>query len=242
MAPPVERKKIDLTPLKTAALPIIFVVGGPGSGKGTQCAKIVEKYKLTHLSSGDLLRADVESGSARGKQIKEIMANGQLVALEVVLDLIKEAMLKALTQGSKGFLIDGFPRDVTQGEKFEAEILACAHVLFFDVSEETMIKRLIGRGASSGRVDDNMETIKKRLDTFRKQTQPVVDYYKAKNKLAQIKAEEANKVAVVLELVLPKSGIPAFFTPGRCHVSTKSSCQPPSLIVILVNNSFNALG
>ncbi|KFD59113.1 hypothetical protein M513_00276 [Trichuris suis] len=164
--------------------------GGPGSGKGTQCAKIVQKYKLTHLSSGDLLRADVESGSQRGKQIKEIMANGQLVALEIVLDLIKEAMLKALTQGSKGFLIDGFPRDVTQGEKFEAEILPCAHVLFFDVSEDTMIKRLIGRGASSGRVDDNMETIKKRLETFRKQTQPVVDYYREKKKLAQvIKAE-----------------------------------------------------
>ncbi|KHJ46061.1 putative adenylate kinase [Trichuris suis] len=181
----------DLLPeiLNTLETTFGCLKGGPGSGKGTQCAKIVQKYKLTHLSSGDLLRADVESGSQRGKQIKEIMANGQLVALEIVLDLIKEAMLKALTQGSKGFLIDGFPRDVTQGEKFEAEILPCAHVLFFDVSEDTMIKRLIGRGASSGRVDDNMETIKKRLETFRKQTQPVVDYYREKKKLAQIKAE-----------------------------------------------------
>ncbi|KRZ78452.1 Adenylate kinase isoenzyme 1, partial [Trichinella papuae] len=189
MAPIIERKNIDLTPLKNAKLPIIFVVGGPGSGKGTQCAKIVDKYNLTHLSSGDLLRSEVNSGSERGGQLKDIMASGELVALEIVLDLVKEAMLEAIKKGSRGFLIDGYPRDVRQGEIFEAEIMPCELVIFFDVSDETMMQRLLGRGQTSGRVDDNKETITKRLDTFHKQTQPVIDYYKAKNKLVQIHAE-----------------------------------------------------
>jgi len=186
---PIERKNIDLTPLKNAKTPIIFIVGGPGSGKGTQCAKMVEKYHLSHLSSGDLLRADVESGSTRGSQLKKTMEAGELVPLDVVLDLIKEAMLKEVAKGSKGFLIDGYPREVKQGQQFESEILECASVIFFDVSEDTMTKRLLGRGATSGRVDDNIDTIKKRLETFRKQTQPVVDYYKQKGKLVHIKAE-----------------------------------------------------
>ncbi|KRX95340.1 Adenylate kinase isoenzyme 1 [Trichinella pseudospiralis] len=173
MAPIIERKNIDLTPLKNAKLPIIFVVGGPGSGKGTQCAKIVDKYNLTHLSSGDLLRAEVNSGSERGGQLKDIMASGELVALEIVLDLVKEAMLEAIKKGSRGFLIDGYPRDVRQGEIFEAEIMPCELVIFFDVSDETMMQRLLGRGQTSGRVDDNRETITKRLDTFHKQTQPI---------------------------------------------------------------------
>ncbi|OUC48526.1 adenylate kinase isoenzyme 5 family protein [Trichinella nativa] len=117
------------------------------------------------------------------------MASGELVALEIVLDLVKEAMLEAIKKGSRGFLIDGYPRDVRQGEIFEAEIMPCELVIFFDVSDETMIQRLLGRGQTSGRVDDNRETITKRLDTFHKQTQPVIDYYKAKNKLVQIHAE-----------------------------------------------------
>jgi len=186
---PIERKQIDLSPLKKAKAPIIFIVGGPGSGKGTQCARMVEKYGLSHLSSGDLLRAELESGSPRAGQLKKIMEAGELVPLEVVLDLIKEAMLKEVAKGSKGFLIDGYPREVKQGQQFESEILECTTVIFFDVSEETMTKRLLGRGATSGRVDDNVETIKKRLETFRKQTQPVVDYYKQKGKLVHIKAE-----------------------------------------------------
>ncbi|KIH49245.1 adenylate kinase isoenzyme 5 domain protein, partial [Ancylostoma duodenale] len=117
----VERKHIDLTPLKKAGVPIFFIVGGPGSGKGTQCEKIVAKYGLSHLSSGDLLRDEVKSGSPRGAQLSKIMEAGELVPLEVVLDLIKEAMLKEVAKGSKGFLIDGYPREVKQGEQFEHE-------------------------------------------------------------------------------------------------------------------------
>merc|ERR1712142_493500 len=161
-----ERKNIDKTPLKEAKLPVIWVLGGPGCGKGTQCDKIVAKYGYTHLSSGDLLRAEVQSGSERGKQLTAIMEKGDLVPMFVVLDLLAEAMLAKLG-GSKGF---------------EAEILPCTQILYFDVSDATMTERLLNRGKSSGRVDDNEETIKKRLNTFHQHSKPVITAYEAKCK------------------------------------------------------------
>jgi adenylate kinase len=189
MAPPIERKKIDLGPLKKANVPIIFIVGGPGSGKGTQCERLVAKYHLTHLSSGDLLRDEVSSGSPRGASLSAVMAAGELVPLEIVLDLIAEAMVNAVAKGSKGFLIDGYPREVKQGEQFEREIMSAHTVVYFEVSEEVMTERLLGRAKTSGRVDDNIDTIKLRLKTFMNSTKPVVDYYAGKNKLARINAE-----------------------------------------------------
>ena len=107
------------------------------------------------------------------------MESGQLVPLAVVLDLLAEAMLMKVS-GSKGFLIDGYPRDVAQGKQFEAEIAPCALILYFEVSDDTMIKRLLNRGETSGRADDNMETIKKRLDTYHKHSQPVIAAYASK--------------------------------------------------------------
>jgi len=183
-----ERKNIDKTPLKEAKLPIIWVLGGPGCGKGTQCERIVAKYGFTHLSSGDLLRDEVKSGSDRGKQLTEIMEKGDLVPLFVVLDLLAEAML-AKVSGSKGFLIDGYPREVSQGEEFEKEILPCTKILYFDVSDTCMTERLLNRAKTSGRADDNEETIKKRLATFHKHSEPVIDAYKSK--CAAIPAERA---------------------------------------------------
>lgn len=175
----VERKNLDLAPLKDAKLPVIFVLGGPGCGKGTQCEKIVAKYGYTHLSSGDLLRDEVQSGSDRGKALNAIMEKGELVPLEVVLDLIAEAMLKKVSE-SKGFLIDGYPREQAQGVQFEQNILPCTKVLYFEVPDEVMVERLLNRAKTSGRVDDNEETIKKRLNTFHKHSEPVIGYYKDK--------------------------------------------------------------
>jgi len=189
MAPTIERKNVDISALKKANVPIFFIVGGPGSGKGTQCEKIVAKYSLTHLSSGDLLRAEVKSGSSRGAELTKIMEAGQLVPLEVVLDLIKEAMVKAVQKGSKGFLIDGYPREVKQGEQFESEIQPSKLVIFFDVSEDTLVKRCLKRAETSGRADDNIETIKKRLQTYNTSTAPVVQHYEKQKKLVHIKAE-----------------------------------------------------
>jgi len=186
---PIERKKLDLSPLKGAKVPIFFIIGGPGCGKGTQCEKMVATYGLTHLSSGDLLRDEVASKSARGTQLNAMMEKGELVPLEVVLDLIAEAMLRAVAKGSKGFLIDGYPRQTQQGVQFEEEIMPCRGALYFHVADATMVARLLHRAKTSGRVDDNEETIKKRLKTFNEQTTPVVEHYKKQGKLTQVEAE-----------------------------------------------------
>merc|ERR1712038_977885 len=174
-----ERKNIDKSPLTKAGLPVIWVLGGPGCGKGTQCDRIVAKYGNTHLSSGDLLRDEVKSGSERGKTLNAMMEKGDLVPLFVVLDLLAEAMIKRLS-GSKGFHIDGYPREVAQGEEFEKAIAPCKHILYFEVSDETMTKRLLKRAETSGRADDNVETIKKRLVTFHQHSEPVIKHYASK--------------------------------------------------------------
>lgn len=121
------------------------------------------------------------SGSPRGKELNEIMERGELVPLEVVLDLIKEEMLKKLST-SKGFLIDGYPREREQGILFEKNVAPVNLVLFFDASEDTLVKRLLYRGQTSGRVDDNEDTIKKRLNTFRTNNDKVVEQYADKLK------------------------------------------------------------
>ncbi|XP_058015392.1 adenylate kinase isoenzyme 1 isoform X1 [Ahaetulla prasina] len=167
---------------------IIFVVGGPGSGKGTQCERIVQKYGYTHLSTGDLLRAEVSSGSERGKKLSAIMEKGELVPLDTVLDMLRDAMLAKADQ-SKGYLIDGYPREVNQGVEFEKKIAAPTLLLYVDAGKDTMVKRLLKRGETSGRVDDNEETIKKRLDTYYKATEPVIAYYEKKGIVRKVNAE-----------------------------------------------------
>ena len=157
-------------------MPVIFVIGGPGSGKGTQCERIVAKYGFTHLSTGDLLREECNSGSDRGTRLVDIMKKGQLVPNDEVLALLKEAMLKNLSK-SHGFLIDGYPREAGQAVEFEEQICKCSFLLFFDVPDDVMKSRLLERGKTSGRADDNEETIAKRLDTFHKHTQPILDHY-----------------------------------------------------------------
>jgi adenylate kinase len=190
-------------PLSTKT--IIFVCGGPGSGKGTQCARIAKKYKYTHISSGDLLRAEVASGSPRGQQLSAMMAEGKLVPLETVLNLIKDAMIEKFNE-SNGFLIDGYPREVEQGKKFEEKIAPCRAVLYFDVADDEMTRRLLDRGKTSGRVDDNEETIKKRLETFHATTTPVTEYYEAKEKLFTINANDRRPgtIFVAVEQVMDR--------------------------------------
>uniref|UniRef100_A0A6I8R5J5 Adenylate kinase isoenzyme 1 n=1 Tax=Xenopus tropicalis TaxID=8364 RepID=A0A6I8R5J5_XENTR len=167
---------------------IIFVVGGPGSGKGTQCEKIVHQYGYTHLSTGDLLRAEVSSGSERGKHLSAIMEKGELVPLDTVLDMLKEAMI-AKADTSKGYLIDGYPREVKQGEEFEKKIGPPSLLLYIDAGSDTMVKRLLKRGETSGRADDNEATIKKRLETYYKATEPVIAMYEGRGIVRKINAE-----------------------------------------------------
>ncbi|KAH9284447.1 adenylate kinase [Echinococcus granulosus] len=186
---------------------VIFVLGGPGSGKGTQCEKIVAKYGFNHLSSGDLLRDEVQSGSPRGKELQAIMEKGELVSLEVVLALIKDAMLKLIDK-SPYFLIDGYPRELEQGTRFEKEVAQCFAVLYFEVSEEVMKQRLLKRGETSGRADDNEATIVQRLKTFEEKTEPVIKHYTQKGKVIKIDASKTiDEVFAVVVQEFAKKGI-----------------------------------
>ncbi|KAL2734231.1 adenylate kinase isoenzyme 1 [Vespula squamosa] len=169
----------------------IWVIGGPGCGKGTQCDLIIKKYGFLHLSSGDLLRDEVASGSPRGASLQELMSKGLFVPTDIVLDLIKEKMEKARIEGTTktGFLIDGYPRELEQGILFEQNICPADLILFFDVSDETMTKRLLGRAAVSQRVDDNDEVIKKRIEIFNEKNGKIVEHYK--EKVVRINAEKS---------------------------------------------------
>ncbi|XP_067419522.1 adenylate kinase isoenzyme 5 [Emydura macquarii macquarii] len=164
---------------------IIFVIGGPGSGKGTQCAQLAEKYGFTHLSTGDLLQHELTTSSERSKLIKDIMDCGELVPGDIVFALLKEAMIASLGD-TKGFLIDGYPLEVKQGEEFECQIGEPKLVLCMDCSTETMSSRLLKKSQC---IDDNAETTMKRIETYYQATQPLIAYYEKKPQLCKINAE-----------------------------------------------------
>lgn len=176
---------------------VFFVLGGPGSGKGTQCKRLVEKFGFDHFSAGDLLRAEVKSGSEDGQMIADMIKDGKIVPGEITIGLLKKAI-----EGSQkaGVLIDGFPRQLGQAGSFEKEVSDFEFVLFFDCPEEEMERRLLERGETSGRSDDNQESIRKRFKTFVETSMPVIEYYEAKGKVHRIDAtrsvdEIANHVA-----------------------------------------------
>jgi len=199
-----------LDQLKNSNLPIVWVLGGPGSGKGTQCEKLVARYGFVHLSSGDLLREEVASGSEKGKELNAMMQKGILVPRDVVLDLIKQAMLRKLPE-AKGYLIDGYPREIEQGEDFERLIAPCSLIIYFEVDDQVMVERLVKRGLASGRVDDNEETIKKRLQTFHDVSEPVMHKYA--EKVAKIIATGTpndifSECKTHVDKVLERNGIP----------------------------------
>jgi len=186
------RKDIDLKAYfqRPHSVPIVFVLGGPGAGKGTQCEHFAKKNGWTHLSSGDLLRAEVKTGSERGMRLKQLMDAG-LPATEGLLNLLKEAMVKALKGGTNGFLIDGFPRELELATEFEDTIAQPKHVLFFAADDFTLLVRLLRRSMTSGRSDDNLGTILNRLNVFHTTTMPVVHYFAKQGKVVQIDASQS---------------------------------------------------
>ncbi|KAL0928222.1 hypothetical protein M5K25_000094 [Dendrobium thyrsiflorum] len=163
---------------------VIFVLGGPGSGKGTQCAKIAKHFGFTHLSAGDLLRAEINSGSKNGTMIESMINEGKIVPSEVTIKLLQLAMRES---GNDKFLIDGFPRNEENRAAFEnLEKIEPEFVLFFDCPVEEMERRILNR--NQGRDDDNMETIRKRFKVFIESTLPVIEFYNLKGKLYKIDA------------------------------------------------------
>ena len=166
----------------------IEIFGAPGSGKGTQSERIVEKYGINHISTGDVLRAEIKNGTELGKTAKGYIDQGQLIPDELMIDILGSVFDSF--KDSKGVIFDGFPRTIAQAEalkKMLAERGQDVSVMVdLDVPEEELMVRLIKRGKDSGRADDNEETIKKRLHVYHSQTAPLIDWYKNEKKYQHI--------------------------------------------------------
>ena len=170
----------------------LILFGPPGSGKGTQSEKLIAKYGLKHLSTGDLLRSEISNQTPLGKEAQNFMDKGQLVPDEVVIGMISSALDD--NPDARGFLFDGFPRTPAQAKALdnllELKNAPIAAMLALDVSEEELVKRLLKRGETSGRSDDNNENvIRARIVEYRTKTAIVADYYKQFDKVVMIKGE-----------------------------------------------------
>jgi adenylate kinase len=170
----------------------LILFGPPGSGKGTQSEKLIAKYGLKHLSTGDLLRSEIGLKTPLGLEAKNLMDKGQLVPDEVVIGMISSALES--NPGAKGFLFDGFPRTSAQAEALdkllELKGTSIKTMLAMIVSEEELVNRLLKRGETSGRSDDNNEgVIRARIAEYHKKTAIVADYYKKFDKVIAVKGE-----------------------------------------------------
>jgi adenylate kinase len=159
----------------------IVIFGAPGSGKGTQSDKLIEKYGLQHISTGDVLRAEIKNGTELGKTAKSFIDQGQLIPDELMVDILA-SVYDGFGKEHNGVIFDGFPRTIPQAEALKKMLADRGHkvaaMIELDVPEEELMKRLILRGQMSGRSDDNEETIKKRLDVYHNQTSPLIEWYK----------------------------------------------------------------
>jgi adenylate kinase len=170
----------------------LILFGPPGSGKGTQSEKLIAKFGLKHLSTGDLLRSEIANQTPLGVEAKKIMDKGQLVPDEVVIGMISSAL--DANPNAKGFLFDGFPRTSAQAEALdkllELKKTSIAIMLALNVSEEELVKRLMKRGETSGRSDDtNENVIRARITEYRNKTEVVADYYNNFDKVVMVKGE-----------------------------------------------------
>ena len=166
----------------------IVIFGAPGSGKGTQSERIVEKYGINHISTGDVLRAEIKNGTELGKTAKGYIDQGQLIPDELMIDIL--ASVFDSFKDSKGVIFDGFPRTIAQAEALKKMLEERGQdisvMLDLEVPEDELMVRLIKRGKDSGRADDNEETIKKRLHVYHSQTSPLIDWYKNEKKYQHI--------------------------------------------------------
>lgn len=163
----------------------LILFGAPGSGKGTQSALIAKTYQLKHLSTGDMLRAEIANHSPLGQIAENYIAQGKLLPDELMIDMLKDT-LQRLDPKMKGLILDGFPRTVAQAEALD-QLVAELHqqiAMLIEISVEPseLINRLVSRGKLEGRSDDNPETIAHRLEVYHQQTEPVIEFYKQSGK------------------------------------------------------------
>ena len=199
----------------------IILLGAPGAGKGTQASKIAEKYKLLHISTGDIFRANIKGGTEIGKLAKSFIDAGKLVPDEVTCDIVRDRLTWDDVEG--GYMLDGFPRNLFQAEELDnfAKIDLCLNI---DVDEKLLMDRICGRrvcacgesyhistlnGATTcakcggelyRRADDNPETVKARLETYNLQTAPLIEYYKSQGKLKSVTSGEGSPDEVFAQI------------------------------------------
>jgi len=172
----------------------IILFGPPGSGKGTQAEKLIAKYNLIHIATGDLLRNEIKNQTPLGLEAKKLIDEGLLVPDEVVIGMISSKVDESQGKKTKGLLFDGFPRTVPQAKALD-KLLALRNIeitalLALEVSEEELTRRILNRGKTSGRSDDtDVSVIKQRIEEYQTKTAPIADYYAKQNKFVAVKGE-----------------------------------------------------
>lgn len=159
----------------------IVIFGAPGSGKGTQSDKLIEKYRLFHISTGDVLRDNIKRGTELGAIAKDYIDKGQLIPDDLMVSILADVLDANREQARVGVIFDGFPRTIAQAQALDAMLAergtGVTAVVGLEVPEEELVQRILLRGKLSGRADDNLETVKNRLDVYHNQTAPLRDYY-----------------------------------------------------------------
>ncbi|KAJ1672020.1 bifunctional uridylate/adenylate kinase [Coemansia sp. RSA 1836] len=180
------KEQIDAFPFDKKT--VLFVLGGPGSGKGTNSEKLVADFGFVHLSAGDLLRAEQKRPvSQYGELIAHYIREGLIVPHEITIGLLRNAMMDH--PECDRFLIDGFPRNLVQAKAFEDTVCHAQKVLYFECPENVLLERLLNRGKTSGREDDNIESIRKRFNTYVNDSKPVIDAYDKEGKVITISCQ-----------------------------------------------------
>jgi adenylate kinase len=169
----------------------LVLLGAPGSGKGTQAARLKEHLQVPHISTGDLLRAEVAAGSALGLQAKTVMARGDLVSDEILLGMLEDRLSRA--DVAAGFILDGYPRNLAQADAL-GQLLArigqpMDHAVQLDVDTDLLVDRLAGRAKAEGRADDTPEAVRNRLNVYNEVTAPVIDFYRQHGMLKVVDGE-----------------------------------------------------